>query len=715
VTTPGAVENPREAPSESLARLARACGVAVEYFAIDGELTRCSAAAIRAALTAMDIDASTDVACERSIVELEDSLWRRTVPPVTVTRQGHGREVLVHVPHGAPVEATLRLELGGARALHQLDRPVPPREVGGVLVGRATFAIPDDLPLGWHLLEAAMPGKRARGYVVVTPQRLEIPDVIRHARPWGFMTQLYSLRSRRSWGLGDLGDLSELCALAKIRAGADFVLINPLHANEPVPPISPSPYLPSSRRFLAPMYIRVEDIPEVAYVPSQQRAVIEWEAERPRRANGTPDLLDRDTAWRAKMAALEQVHMVPRTEGREAQFEAFCAREGRALEDFATWCAISEAHKGLPWPHELASPTAPAVAAWREEHRARVLFFAWMQWIADEQLARAQVSARVAGMSIGVMTDLAVGVHPQGADAWALQRVLAQGIGVGAPPDMYNQQGQNWSQPPWQPRALEAAAYVPYRDVVRAAVKHAGAVRIDHVLGLFRQWWVPEGLAASDGTYVQFDHEALVGIMVLEAHRAGAIVIGEDLGTVEPWVRDYLAARGVLGTSVMWFEHGEDGGPLPPERYRRDVLATVTTHDLPPTAAYLAGEHVTLREELGLLVDDPEVVREQARTEVSDLIRMLRERDLLIEDHLEEDVIAAAHRLVLETPALLVGVAITDAVGERRTQNQPGTFTEYPNWQVPLCDGNGVPVLLDELFEHPRVQRLVAAIRGARG
>lgn len=705
----------REAPSEALARLARACGVAVEYYAIDGSLTPCSAPAIRAALTAMGVDASSDEACERSLVALEDAIWLRTVPPVTVLREGREAEVPVHVPHGAPVEVTLRLEHDGARPVHQLNRPVPPREVGGVLIGRATFAIPADVPLGWHVIEAVTPGRRARGYVVVTPERLTVPESIRAVRPWGFMTQLYSLRSSRSWGVGDLGDLSELCSLAKIRAGADFVLVNPLHAHEPVPPLSPSPYLPTSRRFLAPMYIRVEDIPEVAYVPSQQRAVIEWEAERPRRANATPDLLDRDASWRAKMAALEQVYMVERTDGREAQFEAFCQREGRALEDFATWCAIAEAHRDMEWPVELASPSSPAVARWREEHCERVRFFSWLQWVADEQLARAQLAARVAGMRIGIMTDLAVGVHPQGADAWALQRVLASGIGVGAPPDMYNQQGQNWSQPPWQPRALEAAGYVPYRDVVRAAVKHAGAVRIDHILGLFRQWWVPEGMEAWDGTYVSFDHEALVGILVLEAHRAGAIVIGEDLGTVEPWVRDCLASRGILGTSVMWFERDHDGAPLPPERYREDVLATVTTHDLPPTAAYLAGEHVNLREELGLLVEDAETVREQARAEVSRLVSLLRERDWLIEDHLEEDVIAAAHRLVLETPAWLVGVAVTDAVGERRTQNQPGTHLEYPNWQVPLCDGNGVPVLLDGLFEHPRMQRLVAAIRAVRG
>jgi len=705
----------RQPPSAALASLARACGVSVEYWSYRGERRACSAEAIRAALTALEIDASTDDACERSLAELEDHVWARMVPPVTVMRQGHPTEVPIHVVHGDPVDVLLRLETGEEWRVEQVDKVVPPRGTGSRAIGRATFRLPGGIPLGWHRLEATTNGRRGRGYVVVTPDRLSIRPSVRNARPWGFMTQLYSVRSSRSWGLGDYSDLGELCALAKLRAGADFVLVNPLHASEPVTPISPSPYLPTSRRFLSPLYIRVEDIPEVAYVPSQQRAVIEWESERPRRGNDTSALIDRDLVWRAKVEALEQVFHVERSAGREAQFEAFCVREGKALEDYATWCAIAEAHRGLPWPHELASPSSPAVAAWRNGNVERVLFHAWLQWVCDEQLARAQASATSAEMKIGIMIDLAVGVHPEGADAWALQRVLASGMGVGAPPDMYNQQGQNWSQPPWQPRALEAAAYLPFRDLVRAAVRHAGALRIDHVLGLFRQWWVPEGHAADDGVYVQVDHEALVGIVALEAERAGAIVIGEDLGTVETWVSEYLNARGILGTAVAWFEKESDGTAKRPEHYRSDVLASVSVHDLPPAAAYLQGAHVTLREQLGLLTQDADTLRAEARAERDDLVRLLTERGWVGPDPTDEDIITAFNILVMNTPAQLVGVALTDGVGDVRTQNQPGTDTEYPNWQIPLCDSAGAPVLLDTLFEHPRMQRLIVALRSARG
>ncbi|WP_084076969.1 4-alpha-glucanotransferase [Demequina sp. NBRC 110057] len=709
-----AVETTAEdaAPSEALAALARACGVALTYTGWDGSPRSSSTAAVRAALAAMGVAAEDDERCRGSLAALEDLPWARVVPPVTVLRAGHSRQLPLHVPHGEPAAATLLLEDGSTRGLRQLDILVEPRQVGTRLIGRATFEIPADLPLGWHRVEASTTGVRARGYVVVTPERAPLPADVRARRPWGLAAQIYSVRSERSWGIGDLADLADLGALSAA-AGADFLQINPLHATEPATPIEPSPYLPTSRRFLSPLYIRVEDIPEVAYLPSQQRAVLEWEAEKPRRMNASTDRIDRDTVWRLKAAALEKVYAAPRSAGRQAAFEAFCLREGRSLEDFATWCSIAEAHRGVPWPDELAKRLPTAVDAWREEHSDRVLYHAWLQWVCDEQLGEAQRAATDAGMSIGLMTDLAVGVHPQGADAWALGRVLASGIAVGAPPDMYNQHGQSWSQPPWQPRALESAAYLPFRDVVRAAVRHAGALRIDHILGLFRQWWVPEGHSPADGVYVHFDHEALIGILALEAERAGTIVIGEDLGTLEPWVSDYLNARGLLGTVVALFEKQHDGSPTPPEHYRADALVSVTVHDLPPTAAYLAGEHIPVRQELGL-IDDVEGEAAKSAAERASMVAYLRERDWMIEDWEEEDLVAGVHRLAMHTPALLTAVALTDAVGERRSQNHPGTHTEYPNWQVPLADANGVAVLLDDMFDHPRLNRLLEAVRAAR-
>jgi 4-alpha-glucanotransferase len=311
-----------------------------------------------------------------------------------------------------------------------------------------------------------------------------------------------------------------------------------------------------------------------------------------------------------------------------------------------------------------------------------------------------------------VIHDLAVGVHPYGADAWALQGVLAGELHAGAPPDPFNQQGQNWSQPPWRPDALAKTGYAAWRDLVRAVIRHAGGLRIDHIIGLFRLWWVTSPDRPADGTYVRYDHEALVGILVLEAARAGVVVVGEDLGTVEPWVRDYLSERGILGTSVLWFERDHSTGrPLSPERWRELCLATVTTHDLPPTAGYLAGDHVELRHQLGLLTRSLPEELAVDEAERSDWLQVLRERRLLGPDDTDvERVVEALHRYVAHTPCRLVGVALTDAVGERRTQNQPGTKDEYPNWRVPLGGPDGKPVLLEDLPDNPRLRRLAGTL-----
>jgi 4-alpha-glucanotransferase len=249
--------------------------------------------------------------------------------------------------------------------------------------------------------------------------------------------------------------------------------------------------------------------------------------------------------------------------------------------------------------------------------------------------------------------------------------------------------------------------------MIRTILRHAGGIRVDHVLGLFRLWWVPDGAPPSQGTYVRLDHEAMIGVLALEAHRAGALVVGEDLGTVEPWVRDYLSERGILGTSILWFERDADGRPLPPERWRELCLATVTTHDLPPTAGYLAGEHVRIRDELGLLTRPVEEERQVDAEDREAWLRFLRARGLLAEGAGEAETVQGLHRALALTPSRLRGVALTDVVGDRRAINQPGTHEEYPNWRLPLADGSGRPVVLEELVGSPRAAALAAALRSA--
>jgi 4-alpha-glucanotransferase len=338
-------------------------------------------------------------------------------------------------------------------------------------------------------------------------------------------------------------------------------------------------------------------------------------------------------------------------------------------------------------------------------------FHRWLQWVLDEQLAQTQLAARRVGMSLGIVHDLAVGVSPAGAESWSFQDEMAQGMSVGAPPDPYAQTGQTWQQPPWRPDRLAELAYAPFRDLIRNALRNAGGLRIDHVMGLFRLWWIAEGAAPTDGTYVYYDHEAAVATLMIEAHRAEAVVIGEDLGTVEPWVRHYLRQRGILGTSILWFEGDESGGPLPPDQWREYCLASVTTHDLPPTAGYLAGDHVRLRHRLGLLTRGLE---EELAADAADRdawLALARERGLLAADAGEQGTITALHRLLGAAPSRLRCMALTDAVGERRTQNQPGTTDEYPNWRVPLGDPTGQVVFLEDVFTDHRAAELCDVMR----
>lgn len=588
-----------------------------------------------------------------------------------------------------------------------------------------TRASAEQLPLGVHELEATAPdGRTARAHLVVAPTRLPAAP----GRTYGLLVQVYSLLSRRSWGMGDLGDLAELTAWAGRALDAGFVQVNPMHAAVPGAPTDPSPYRPSSRRYPDPVYLRVEDVPEFAYAGERDRDRVRTLLERAERQRESVlnkgALIDRDAVWELKREALELVRDVPLGPGRRAAYCDFLAEEGEALEDHATWCALAEVYGSdwQKWPAALRDPRSAETARARGELMDRVDFHSRLAWLTDAQLATAQRSARDAGMGVGLVHDLAVGVHPGGADAWAQQEYFAAGMSVGAPPDAFSVQGQDWGLPPWRPDRLAESGYAPYRRLLRALFRYAGALRIDHVMGLFRLWWIPQGRPATEGTYVRYDAEAMLAILALEAYRAGALVIGEDLGTVEPGVREKLHEHGVLGTSVLWFERDWDGTglPLPPESWRADCLATATTHDLPPTASRLTGDHVELRDRLGLLTRPVEEERAEAAADVGEWLALLARLGLLqgaaggqSEDS-EEAQIQALHRFLLRTPARMIGVWLPDTVGDRRPQNLPGTWDQYPNWRLPVADAEGRPVTLEELAASPRLHALIDVLRAGR-
>jgi len=681
---------PAEAPTEDLSRLAELHGVATSYRPSPDRTVAASAGAVVAALAALGVDAGTPQSARAALAARERELAERLLPPTVVGRYGTTPAALDALPDGT----RLRVET----------------EQG------ETRAAVEQLPPGVHRLTATAPdGRTAQAHLVVAPARLPTPT----GRSYGLLVQVYSLLSRHSWGMGDLGDLGELTAWAGRALGAGFVQVNPLHAGVPGAPTDPSPYRPSSRRFPDPVYLRVEEIPEFAYV--EERGLLERAARLRESVLEKGALIDRDAVWELKREALELVREVPLGPGRRAAYVDFLAEEGEALEDHATWCALAEVHGSdwQRWPAALRDPRSPETARARAELMDRVDFHSRLAWLTDTQLTAAQRVAREAGMPVGIVHDLAVGVHPGGADAWAQQEYFAAGMSVGAPPDAFNSRGQDWGLPPWRPDRLAESGYAPYRRLLRALFRYAGALRIDHVMGLFRLWWVPQGQPPTEGTYVRYDAEAMLAILALEASRAGALVIGEDLGTVEPGVRETLQERGVLGTSVLWFERDWDGDgrPLAPEKWRADCLATATTHDLPPTAARLTGEHVELRDRLGLLTRPVEEERAEAATDTGEWLALLSRLGLFESPgggqptSTEEAEIQAVHRFLLRTPARMIGVWLPDTIGDRRPQNLPGTWDQYPNWRLPVADAEGRPVTLEELAASPRLHALVDVLR----
>ncbi|MBP2473203.1 4-alpha-glucanotransferase [Crossiella equi] len=648
-----------------LAALAEAHGVSTWYEGSGRVRVDIAPEAVTAVLAQLGVAAGTPEAVRESLAAVRVAAEPAALPGTLVLREGQTRAL------DRPAE--LVLEDGTRRDLPD--------------------GLPGDLPLGWHSLH--LDGSETT--VVVAPRALPRPP-----RAWGWMLQLYALRSEDSWGIGDLADLTEFTTLAG-EQGADVVLLNPLHAMTPSHPVEASPYSPSSRRFANPLYLRVEDTEE--YRSAHPALRLEVDALRPPAGAGR---IDYDAVWTAKAAALELLW-------RKA--EPTAEPVDPALLDFATFCALAEEHgpRWRSWPVELRHPASPAVAAARVALADRVGFHVWLQKLCGQQLAAAQRAARQAGLRVGLVHDLAVGVANEGADSWALQDVLAAGVTVGAPPDAFNQQGQDWALPPWRPDRLVATGYAAYRDMLRAVLRHSDGIRIDHILGLWRLWWVPPGGSPREGAYVRYDADAMLGILALEAQRAGAVVIGEDLGTVLPEVTDSLAEHNVLGSAVLWFQRDPDaeGEPmLPAHRYPERATASVSTHDLPTAAGFLRGEHVRVRAELGLL-DDLAAEQQRAARERQELLDLLRTGGFLPADDgqpEEVQVVHAMHAFLAATPSRFVLVSPYDVLREPRQPNLPGTVDVYPNWRIPL------PVTVRELMGDPEVRRIIRTVKeGVRG
>ena len=704
-----------------LIQLAKLNGISTSYIDQLGTYVEIRDEVLVSVLAALGVDASSDEAITTSYELTKHRIADTLVEPTIVKFIGKESTTPIRAK-GHDVTLRLLLE-DGTQYEGNLCMYLTPQADGSL-----TLTLPDDIPAGYHTLRVNAGPLHGEARLICAPARIPLPPAIVEKQRWGWMAQMYSIRSAESWGVGDYSDLKLLLTDAAEKSHADFMLINPIHATAPVEPLEPSPYLPESRRFMNVTYIRPQDIEEYAGLDEEAKAEVERLHAEVAPDNDNADELDINSAWWHKRQALQLVFKVPRSTERQAAFEAFKEAAGPDLRAFAAW-SVAFQMWGAPWESTWFAETnrdSPEVAELMRDHADMVDFECWLQWIADEQVTAAQTAARESGMALGLMQDMAVGVHSLGSDVWWNPERFAVGsVTVGCPPDFYNQQGQDWGQPPFNPNYLAKTGYGVYREMVHNMFSHAGAVRIDHVLGLFRLWWIPQGEGARGGAYVTYNHEAMIAILTIEASRVNGLVVGEDLGTVPDYVRNVLAEHGLLGCMVEWFARVDDspnaGDPYAdPADYRKYALASVTTHDMPPTAGYLQFEHVKLREKLHLLTGPVEEFQASATAERQAMLDRLVESELItpeiaadVDDHIQE-IVEAMHKMLLRSPSVLLQAALVDGVGETRSQNQPGTSSEYCNWRVPLAGPDHKVVHTDEVFDLPRVKSLSAIMNGEK-
>ena len=513
-------------------------------------------------------------------------------------------------------------------------------------------------------------------------------------RHWAIAVQLYAVRTRRNWGHGDFTDLSRLVALAAAQ-GAAAVGLNPLHALFSDHPEQASPYGPNSRLFLNPLYIDVEAVPEF---PGIAAARLEQDIAAARAA----ELVDYTRVARAKLAGLRIAYdrfQASASAERRADFESYCQEQGESLLRFACFECLRHLHASVPWPQwpqPWHQPDSKALHDFRREHRIDCGFHEFMQWIADCQLRDCQSAAERLGLPIGLYVDVAVGIDPNGADAWSQQDAVLAGISVGAPPDEFNPAGQDWGLAPINPGTIAHNDFVSIRRLMRAAMRHAGAIRLDHVMGLKRIFMIPHGMAPGEGAYVRYPFEQVLKVIAEESNRARSIVIGEDLGTVPEGFRETLSHWGLWSYRVMLFERDHQGRFLPPENYPADALATFNTHDLPTHRGWLTGRDLRVKHSIGVDPGESDESRERAQLKLHEA---LQERSSAF----DPDDFAAVAAYLGATPSLLVCVALDDILGVIDQINIPGTVEQHPNWRRKL------PVALEDLGGNEELKRVAEA------
>jgi 4-alpha-glucanotransferase len=677
--------------------LADRVGIASSYVDQTGEQTRITSDETRAAiLRAMGIDASTSRAAGEALERMEDREWSRVLAPVRVVRRSDPDAARIEIRAGAsaalPAEWSLECTLESGEAVRSSGASQPEWD------GSLSLVIPFDLPLGYHTVRvtvSAREGERrgSQSLVVVPDGVPSVREVAGRDAVFGVIANLYTVRSRRNWGVGDLSDLGGLLEWTA-EAGGEFLGVNPLHAlrNRGA---EVSPYSPVSRVFRNPLYLDVTAVPELAGSPEAGRMLDSGTVPREIEALRASDRVAYDRIIDLKLRALRAIHRAsaPGAPGAAATpsgraYRAFVEEQGEPLRLFATFEALVE-HLGTgdwrEWPDGYRAPDAAAVRAFQAARPEEIDFHCWLQFELDRQLGAAAARGRAAGLGIGVYQDLAIGTSPGGADVWARPHLFLHGVSIGAPPDEYSASGQNWGLPPLDPRVLRDDGYRYWIQLARASLRHAGALRIDHVMGLFRQFWIPEGMGGEHGAYVRFPAEDLLGILALEAHRHRALVVGEDLGTVPPEVPPALRRWGILSSRVLYFER--DGESFrEASRFEPMALATANTHDMPTLAGFWRGRDIEIKREVGLIGTDEEA-EEERRTRARDrraLLERLAAEGVLpdvAEPRSAAELRGAVHAFLCRTPSAMVGLSLDDIVGEVEPVNLPGVSPDrFSSW-----------------------------------
>jgi (1->4)-alpha-D-glucan 1-alpha-D-glucosylmutase len=715
----------------TLESLCERYGIASGYQDAWGAARRTSDETKRALLRAMGIDvavAATDAAGDSNLGE-----GGGLIPPVVVANERAAKVALqLRASAGPPTSVDWRIELETGEALQgTIELPLRGDDESGEDRAGA-LEIPLPQVHGYHRLTLRDPTTRAllaSTRLIVTPSRCYVPPFLAgDERVWGLALQLYALRSHRNWGIGDFTDLRNAVAVAAA-AGADFVGVNPLHALFPTKPEAASPYSPSNRAALNVLYLDVEAIDDFTHCKAARARVYSPAFQSALARLRAYDHVDYTGVARLKFEILhllydrfraDELGESPGERGRA--FRNFQQREPSlrlqalfdALDEHIT-AATGERSGWMSWPAEYRPRSAMAIDDLYRRHADRAAYFEYLQWQAELQLAAVGKHARACSLGLGLYGDFAVGADAGGAETWSQAAVYAPAMHIGAPPDDFNLRGQDWGLPPMLPHRLQAEGYGPFVTALRAAMRHAGALRIDHVMALMRLFWVPEGAVPVDGTYVTYPFSELLGIVALESQRNRCLVIGEDLGTIAPGVRAALAAAGVLSYRPLYFERTADGEFAPPENYPPQALVTVGTHDLPTLAGFWAGRDIAARTRLRLYPDDhahtAQLVarkRDQAR-----LLRALEHAGVTGADaprRMSVDLMLAVHRFLARTPSMIMAVQLEDVFGQETQVNLPSTTEDqYPNWR------RKINIPLEDWQSNRRFTALARMLRKERG